>query len=401
MDFVSKSWIELGPIAGLVLRAILLSLQGIFLLILFIVVRRWYRGRYFKRLNQRTFVLRSQWDAIVSGRIPASSWRLKPLDCELVEAILLDSIEVAGPEQLPALLGCLRSSGLLDMRIYEARTTSGWKRRTALVALGRTRAPEAVPALAEALDSESLENRIAAIRGLGRTGLIEAAIPILDRLVWGELKVPEHTLKNALANTCRSSPRVLANYLHQSSGKTRELIARILGEIASPELESELLSLATDPLAEVRASAARALAHARPPMALPALNVLAHDPEWFVRLRAVVALGSLDCRGRIKPLLHALCDSNRYVRQRSAWVLARMQPESHEILQQVVDSQDSYALQAFISELERSGEIEHVIEALDRPADDRSSQAALSKALETGRQQLAKATAARAGGGTG
>jgi HEAT repeat protein len=398
MEFVSRSWTEFGPIGGLVLRAILLSLQGIFLLILFIVVRRWYRGRYFKRLNQRTFVLRSHWDDIVSGRIPASSWRLKPLDCEIVEAILLDSIEVAGAGQLPPLMNCLRASGLLDMRIYEARNTSGWKRRAALVALGRTRAPEAVPALAEALDTDSLENRTAALRGLGRTGLVEAAPPILDRLVWGELNVPEHALKNALANTCRTSPKVLASYLHPSRGRTRELIARILGELAGPDLETELLSLATDPLAEVRASAARALAHARPPMALPVLSVLARDPEWFVRLRAVVALGSLDCGGRIKPLLHALCDPNRYVRQRAAWVLARMQPESHEILQQVVDSQDSYALQAFISELERSGEIEHVIEELDHPAGDHSAPSALFAALETGRQQLAKAAAAGGGG---
>ena len=401
MAFVSKPWIELGPIAGVLVRAILLSLQGILLLIVFIVGRRWYRGLYFKRLNQRTVILRSQWADIISGRIPASTWRLKPLDCEIVEAILLDSIEVAGPDQLPALLNCLRTSGLLDMRIYEARTTSRWKRRTALVALGRTRAPEAVPALAEALDSDSLENRIAAMRGLGRTGLIEAAVAILDRLVRGELNVPEHTVKNALANTCRTSPSVLANYLHQARGKTRELIARILGELAVPELESELLSLAADPLPEVRASAARALAQARPAMALPVLSVLTRDPEWFVRLRAVVALGSLDCRGRIKPLLHGLCDSNRYVRQRAAWVLARMRPEIHEILQEVVDSHDSYALQAFVSELERSGEIDNVIEALERPSDEHAAENVLVRALQTGRQELAKAAAAKAGGGSG
>jgi HEAT repeat protein len=399
MEFVSKSWIEFGPIAGLVLRAILLSLQGILLLIAFIVVRRWYRGRYFQRLNQRTFALRSQWDDIVSGRIPASAWRLKTLDCEIVEAILLDTIEVASPEQMPPLLHCLRSSGLLDLRIYQARTGSGWKRRTALVALGRTRAPEAVPALAEGLDSASAEDRMAAIRGLGRTGLIEAAGAILSQLVWGELKVPEHALKNALANTCRSSPSVLANYLNQSRGKTRELLARVLSEMAGPELVNELLPLAADPLAEVRAAAARALANTSLEIALPALSILVRDPEWFVRLRAVVALGSLDGRGRIKPLLHGLCDSNRYVRQRSAWVLAGMKPESHEILQQVVDTEDSYALQALISEMERSGEIENVIEALDRPSDDPSTQAALVQALDRGRQQLAKAAAAKASGG--
>jgi ribosomal 50S subunit-associated protein YjgA (DUF615 family) len=68
-------------------------------------------------------------------------------------------------------------------------------------------------------------------------------------------------------------------------------------------------------------------------------------------------------------------------------------------LQQVVDTEDSYALQALISEMERSGEIENVIEALDRPSDDPSTQAALVQALDRGRQQLAKAAAAKASGG--
>ena len=36
---------KLGP-AGLVLQAILFSLLGIFLLVGFIVLRRWYRARY-------------------------------------------------------------------------------------------------------------------------------------------------------------------------------------------------------------------------------------------------------------------------------------------------------------------------------------------------------------------
>src|SRR5438094_6241839 len=102
--------------AGLVLEAILGSLLGIALLIGFIVLRRWYRGRYFRRRNERAFVIRGMWDDILTGRVPPSTWRFKPLDCEVAESILLDTIEVARPEDLPKLLACLRSSGLLDMR---------------------------------------------------------------------------------------------------------------------------------------------------------------------------------------------------------------------------------------------------------------------------------------------
>src|SRR6266700_2896946 len=156
MGFASKLFPELG-FARMLVEAILLSLLGIFLLLAFIVIRRWYRGRYFRRLNERTFALRSQWDGILSGAVPARSWRLKRLDCEIVESMLLDNIEMATPQQLPLLLACLRSSGLLDMRIYQARAARGWKQRTALVALGRTRAAEAIPALAEALEAPGEE----------------------------------------------------------------------------------------------------------------------------------------------------------------------------------------------------------------------------------------------------
>src|SRR5580698_630708 len=190
MGSVSKGIEKLGP-AGLVLEAILASLLGILLLVGFIVLRRWYRARYFQKRNQRTVALRAQWDDILSGKIPATDWRFNPLDCDIVESILLDSIEMSSADKLPPLLECLRVSGLLDMRIYEARTTHGWKQRTALLTLGRTRAVEAIPALAEGLDSPLHETRMAAVRGLGRTARMEAALPILDRIVTGQFDAPE------------------------------------------------------------------------------------------------------------------------------------------------------------------------------------------------------------------
>ena len=49
MDFVSRLISQLGPVAGMVLKAIFFSLLGIFLLVAFIVTRRWYRARYFRR----------------------------------------------------------------------------------------------------------------------------------------------------------------------------------------------------------------------------------------------------------------------------------------------------------------------------------------------------------------
>ena len=359
-----SSWIRDLGFAWLVARAILFSLFGIVLLVSFIIFRRWYRGRYFNRLNQRTVALREQWPDILSGKIPGSAWRLNELDCQIVEDILLDNIEVSDPERMPAFLECLRKSGLLDLRIRQARSSQGWQKRSMLLTLGRTRAPEAVPALSEALESSSEETRVAAVRGLGRISSARAALPLLNLFAVGQLNVPEHTLKNALMNCCREAPEILLPYLTQTGGRTRELIARVLGELADPSLGEELLVLAADALPEVRASAARALESVPPEISFPVLSTLAVDSEWFVRLRAVIALSSLDHAGKIHVLLRALCDLNRHVRQRAAWTLARMHQGKEDILEKVVATQDNYALQAFLSELERCGSLDAALEGL-------------------------------------
>jgi HEAT repeat protein len=400
MDFVFNPGQEFAT-ARLILKAILLSLLGIFHLIAFIAARRWHRARYFRRLSERTLALRSQWNGILDGTVCPRTWRLNRLDCELVEAMLLDSMEAANAEQLPGLLACLRSSGLLDLRIHQARSAVGWRQRSALVALGRTRAVEAVAALEEALDSPATETRIAAARGLGRTGLPQAAVAILDHLLSDGLPIPEYTVKNALAHCCRHSPQTLLPYLKDAGGPARTIVARVLAELATPALGEDLIILATDGDAEVRASAARAMGASQASFALPVLSVLVRDQEWFVRLRAVVALSSIQEPRRIRPLLHALCDSNRYVRQRAAWALSQMGSDLEQILYQVVDTQDSYALQAFVSELERTGATERLLEVLHKSGDSAAAAQILLQAIANSRKELSKSvelSAAAAGG---
>jgi HEAT repeat protein len=361
-----SSWLNDLGYAWLVVRAILFSLVGILLLVGFIVFRRWYRGRYFDRLSRRTLALRAQWPEILSGATSGTAWRLNSFDCRIVEDILLDSIQVCDEEQLPTFLICLRNSGLLDLRVRQARSAEGWEQRSALLALGRTRAPEAVPALVEALGSPSEETIVAAVRGLSRISSPQAAMPLLELFVSEQLNVPEHILKNALLNCCRRNPALLVPYLNSAQGRTRELIARVLGELANPSLGEDLLTLAADPLPEVRASAARALARVPPEISFPVLSILALDTEWFVRLRAVIALSTIEHHRKAYVLLRALCDLNRHVRQRAAWALARVHQGKEEILEKVVATRDNYALQAFLSELERDDSLDEALDGLGK-----------------------------------
>jgi HEAT repeat protein len=189
-------------------------------------------------------------------------------------------------------------------------------------------------------------------------------------------------------------------YLDRAQGQVRELIARVLGELASPGLGEELLILAADPLPEVRASAARALAKVQPEISFPVLSTLAADAEWFVRLRAVIAMSSLDHAGKIYVLLRALCDLNRHVRQRAAWTLARMHQSKEEILEKVVATQDDYALQAFLSELERCGSLEAALDGLGSVVDRLSGSSGVENIAARVREHFAtpgKVAAAAAG----
>lgn len=394
MGSVSDWMARLAP-AAIVLKAIIVSVAGISALMIFILLRRWLRSRYFARREQRTFEIRQRWDELVSGKVLPETWRFDSLACEVLETMLLDSIEVSHGEELPRLVNCLRRRGLIDRRIQEARSAEGWQRWRALVALGRTRAHEAVPALADALDSGNMETRIAAVRGMGKLAFPEAAIPILERWSDGRLLVPGAVLKNALLNCCRGKPDVLLHYIVHAKGGQRELLARVLAELADPSMTDEMLVLASDASPEIRAAAARGLSQAEGRIAVPPLAQLASDPEWFVRLRAVVALGSFDAADATAVLIRALADRNRHVRQRAAWALMNSRQTMTRVLRQVIGAGDNYGLQAVVAELERSGRFTEALGEVERTAGSDAQR--LAGALRAAHSRLSLETAVEAG----
>src|SRR6267378_1174252 len=101
-----KLW-RLGP-AALVLKAIVAAIVANGLLLGFILLRRTYRKWYFAKRDARVF-----------------EWRQKSFDRRIVESIALDALEAAGAEESSRLLKFLRESGLIEKRIFEARTLTG------------------------------------------------------------------------------------------------------------------------------------------------------------------------------------------------------------------------------------------------------------------------------------
>jgi len=347
-----KLW-KLGP-AAVVFKAIVAAIVADALLLAFIFLRRAYRKWYFRKRDARVFELRQSWEALISGEIPYENWRKKSFDRRIVESIALDEFEAAGPEQCARLLKFLRASGLIEKRIFEARQLRGWRRMRALVALGRTRASEGIPALAEALRDRNLEIRLAALRGLGRAASPQAAEEILAWVSERGMTVPALPLQGALIQCCAERPRLLLPLVQHAEGPLREVMGRVLGEVASPALGPDLLQFVGDEREELRAAAARAAPQADPKLAFDALGVLAEDTVWFVRLRAVISLGKLaDLRG-VPILLKGLMDSNRLVRLRAAEALIALNTGMAPIFKQVVETKDRYGLHAYVTALENA-----------------------------------------------
>jgi HEAT repeat protein len=179
--------------------------------------------------------------------------------------------------------------------------------------------------------------------------------------------VPLDPITNALVRCYVDHPSAILPYLRRSRGESRELLARVASELATAEMADEMVVLAEDPRPEVRAAAAKALAAAPLPLAIPALGDLARDEVWFVRLRATIALHEIRHPRTIPILLEAVRDSNRLVRMRAASTLARFEQDRVEILQSIVDSRDRYALHAMISALQLGGGFEQTLKELSDP----------------------------------
>jgi hypothetical protein len=383
-----SSWLPHSGSGHFLMEAIFASFAGIAALLLFIVIRRATRRSYFRRHDLLAFTIRKQWHEILSGAVNSKSWRGDPMRRAIVQGFVLRDLDSARLKDRSRFQEFMRTNGMLDACIEQARKGHAWQRRNALVTLGATLMPEAIPALAEALDDVQLETRLAAVRGLGRTGLKQAAEPILERLMTGGLNIPPHPISNALLRCCEEHPEVLLPYLRRAQGEVREILARVAAEIALPEMADEMIVLAGDPLPEVRASAARALTVMPLPLALPALAGLARDPIWFVRLRAVASLDSVRHPRAIPILLEALCDSNRFVRLRSAAALSEFIKERTHILENVVDSHDRYALHAMISALELAGDFGKVVEELSDPSQHDAAATRLLDSLREGAATL-------------
>ncbi len=380
----------LGNFSKMLNTALLLTVvlatvaAGIALLFLFLMARRAWQHFRTRQYDAVSMKIHGQWRAIVRGEIPVDEWRNNSLRCQILQSIVIQEIGATVDKDRAGLQAFLRTSGLLDRCVERVHRGKGWIRRRAMLALGAMRMREAIAPITEALDDWQLDTRTAAVQALGRTFLAEAAEPMIEMHMAGSLKVPADQVANALVRCYLDQPEALLPYLRRATGESRELLARVAGELATPGMADEIILLAADSQEEVRACAAKALAVAPLPVAIPALAKLVRDEVWFVRLRAVTALNQILHPRVIPILLEAVRDSNRLVRIRAAAALAKFEHETVDILQNIVQSHDRYALHSRRAALELAGGFEKVMAQLSNPLLHDEAAAILLDALRDG-----------------
>jgi HEAT repeat protein len=213
----------------------------------------------------------------------------------------------------------------------------------------------------------------------------EAAKEILNWVDDAGLVVPALPLQSALVQTCAERPQVLLPHLQHADQTVREVLGRVLGEVATPSLGPELLRFADDDLPELRAAAARGLSYLNPGAAVTVLSELAKDAVWFVRLRAIVSLGGLCHPTTLPALLHGLTDSNRLVRLRAAEGLVDFKTELLTIFGKVVALQDQYGLHAFLTALENAGLQGSLVAEIKDNTGSKEANESLLQVLRTGK----------------
>jgi HEAT repeat protein len=357
---------------------------GVIFLIVLLMARRAWRTYCEQRYDAVSFKIHGQWRSIVRGDVPANEWRNDSLKTEILQTIIIGEIGSVTDKDRAGLQRFLKESGLVSRCVERVLNESGSAKRRAMLELGSMCVSEGIEPLLETLDDWQLDTRITAVRALGMIGLPTAAESILEAYMVGGLKIPTAPIADAVMRCYKDKPEALLPYLRRSLGESREMLARVAGELATPQMADEILILAEDPEPEIRASAARALAAMPLPIAIPMLATLIRDEAWFVRLRATSALNQILHPRVIPILLEAIRDSHRLVRIRAATALAKFEHETMDILQNVVDSRDQYALHAMISALELGGGFGNVLAQLADPDQHNEAAASLLDALREG-----------------
>jgi len=115
MDSVSNVLLQFA------FHAALGSAGLIAVLLFFIAARRFYRGRYFAKLDEQAFSFRHRWNYVISFRVSPKAWRKNRFKRAVVERIVLARLESSTEPDRTIYQDFIRRSALMETRGTSSR----------------------------------------------------------------------------------------------------------------------------------------------------------------------------------------------------------------------------------------------------------------------------------------
>lgn len=247
--------------------------------------------------------------------------------------------------------------------------------------------PEDERALIRATRSRRSEVRIAAVRALGRLGLLIPALTL--GLLPRAGKAEALSLVEAVEALGPPAVPACIEYL-EVGGRWRPLVAEILGRIGGAEAQDALIAALEDPELDVVCRACNALQGFPDEAVEAALRTLLTHPAWEVRNQAVRTLGKVGGDGCLTDLSRALSDSAWWVRRNAADSLSSLEG-GDALLVEALWSEDGFARDTAAHTLDTSGLIGDLASGTRHGAGARRADEILGRLVELDKGDLVRA----------
>jgi HEAT repeat protein len=323
-----------------------------------------YHRRQIAR-GARRLMLSSKLFPPLSGDALRALWsRSGEVDRELIEDILVDVCRSADSHTRKVVEQSILKAGIFERWMRELRHRRISRRVRAAMRLGYVSGARGVYELTRAANDPSDDVKLAVTLSLGRLRDARGLSGLLRIASKPVKEIPDLTLAAALAACAEKSPGGLASLLLGRQTRQRVVGAWALSEVADKTCLRYLLQASKDPEPEVRAKVARALVRIPGQESADALRRLALDPIWFVRVRALDALGRLKTPLGEDAVFSGLKDQVREVRCRAAFALRNIEGMKGDLVTKVLSTQPRASFESMISEWDQAGFIWEVVSGL-------------------------------------
>ncbi len=300
-------------------------------------------------------------------------WAVAPReDREAIEEVLIEESFFSGEENRAGFLQAVTASSIHAAWIQRLKKGRTLDRVHAARILGYFPDEGGVRALTQALGDSSAKVALSAVLSLGRLKAGTAVPALVEALPHLPRIIPDITLTAVLASCARNEPKSLAQLLKSPDDRIRHIGAWALSDIADASVLADMVSAANDSYAEVRAKVARGLARIPQALSVQTLAVLAYDPVWFVRLRALHSLGELGMPEGAGIAFAGLDDEGHEVRSRAAYALRKIQGMNLDLAVEVLRTKPRSSFESLISEWERAGFLDGLAQNLADPGSEKA-----------------------------